>query len=68
MPAKKTKSDKIVAQNMREVFDNPPSTLKPGQSAEAKRKQQVAIGLSKAREAGADVPAKPKKRGSKASY
>jgi Family of unknown function (DUF6496) len=64
-----SKTEKIVAKNMREVFDTPPSTLKPGQSAEARRKQQVAIGLSKAREAGADVPAKPtKKRGSKASY
>ena len=69
MPTKKqSKSDKIVEKNMREVFDTPPSTLKPGQSAEAKRKQQVAIGLSKARAAGADIPEKPKKRGSKASY
>lgn len=69
MPTKKSKSDTIVARAMREVFDNPPSTLKPGKRAEATRKQQVAIGLSKAREAGADVPAKPaKKRGSKSSY
>lgn len=69
MPTKKSKSDKIVEKSMREVFDNPPSTLKPGQSAEARRKQQVAIGLSKAREAGADVPAKPtKKRASRSSY
>lgn len=68
MPAKNpTKSEKIVAKNMREVFDNPPSTVKPGQSAEATRKQKVAIGLSKSRAAGADIPAKPKKRGSKAS-
>ena len=52
---------------MQEVFDNPPSTVKPGQSAEATRKQKVAIGLSKARAEGADIP-KPKKRGSKAGY
>lgn len=69
MAKAKSKTDKIIAKNMREVFSDPPSTLKPGQSAEARRKQQVAIGLSKAREAGADVPAKPtKKRASKASY
>jgi Family of unknown function (DUF6496) len=69
MAKAKTKTDKIIEKNLREVFESPPSTLKPGQSTEARRKQQVAIGLSKAREAGADVPAKPtKKRGSKASY
>ena len=67
MPAKKpTKTEKIVAKNMREVFDNPPSTLKPGTSAEATRKQQVAIGLSKSRAEGADIPEKPRaKRASK---
>ena len=59
--AAKTKTEKIVAKNMREVFDNPPSTLKPGKSAEATRKQQVAIGLSKAREAGADIPPSPRR-------
>jgi Family of unknown function (DUF6496) len=65
----KSKTDKIVSKTMREVFDNPPSTVKPGQSAEATRKQKVAIGLSKAREAGADIPKAPaKKRGSKSSY
>lgn len=69
MAKTKSKSDKIVERSMREVFDNPPSTVKPGKTGEAKRKQQVAIGLSKARAAGADVPEKPaKKRGSKASY
>jgi hypothetical protein len=68
MPAKKTKSEKIVAKHMREVFDNPPSTLKPGTSAEATRKQQVAIGLSKARAAGADIPEKPRgKKGSRSA-
>lgn len=69
MPRKKSTSDTIVEQSMREVFDNPPGTLKPGQSAEARRKQQVAIGLEKARSKGADIPDKPaKKRGSKARY
>lgn len=69
MAKPKTKTDKIVARNMREVFEDVPSTVKPGQSAEATRKQKVAIGLSKAREAGADIPKAPaKKRGSKSSY
>lgn len=64
----KTKSQKIIARNMQEVFDHPPSTLGKNQTATARRKQQVAIALSKSREAGADVPAKPrKKRGSKSS-
>ena len=69
MAAKKSTSTKIVEKHMREVFDDPPSTLKPGQSAEARRKQQVAIALSKSRDEGAAVPKKPaKKRASKASY
>ena len=70
MPAKKqTRTEKIVAKNMREVFESPPSTLQPGQSAEATRKQQVAIALSKSREAGADIPEKPRgKKGSRSSY
>lgn len=69
MAKPKSKTDTIVARQMKEVFDNPPSTVKPGQSAEATRKQKVAIGLSKAREAGADIPKAPaKKRGSKSSY
>jgi hypothetical protein len=66
----KSKTDKIVARQMKEVFDNPPSTLGKNQSAEATRKQKVAIGLSKAREAGADIPKAPAKprKSSKASY
>lgn len=64
MAAKQSTSKKIIEESMREVFDNPPSTVKPGQSAEATRKQKVAIGLSKAREKGAKVP----KKSSKASY
>ena len=70
MPTKKkSKSDAIVERNMKEVFDNPPSTLGKNQTPTERRKQQVAIALSKSREAGADVPEKPKKkRGSKAAY
>lgn len=64
MAAKQSKSKKIIAESMREVFDTPPSTLKPGQSAEATRKQKVAIGLEKARSKGAKVP----KKGSRSSY
>jgi hypothetical protein len=61
MPEKKT-SKQIVKEAMDEVFTSPPSTVKPGQSAEATRKQKVAIG---ARDKGAKVP--PKKA-SKAGY
>jgi hypothetical protein len=69
MAKAKSKTEKIVSKNMQEVLRHPPSTLKPGKTGEARRKQQVAIGLSKAREAGADIPEKPaKKRASKASY
>jgi len=70
MAKPKSKTDKIIARNMREVFEDAPSTVKPGQSAEATRKQTVAIGLSKAREAGADIPKAPAKsrKSSKASY
>lgn len=69
MPTKKSTSKQIVKESMREVFDHPPSTLKPGKSAEATRKQQIAIGLSKAKAAGADIPEKPKgKKGSRSSY
>ena len=64
MAAKQSTSKTIIEESMREVFDNPPSTVKPGQSAEATRKQKVAIGLSKARDKGAKVP----KKSSKASY
>ena len=62
MPARKSKSDKIVERSMREVFENPPSTLTAGKTGEARRKQQVAIGLSKARAAGAEVPEAPTRR------
>lgn len=64
MAKPKSPSKKIIEDSMREVFEHPPSTVKPGQSAEATRKQKVAIGLSKARAKGAKVP----RKGSKASY
>lgn len=64
----KSKSQKIIDKNMKEVFDNPPSTLGKNQTATERRKQQVAIGLSKSREAGADVPKAPRKRASKSPY
>src|SRR5262245_11214527 len=53
-----SKSKQIIAQNMREVFSNPPSTLGTDQTKEERRKQMVAIGLSKARATGARVPRK----------
>lgn len=56
MPKKKSKSQKKVARAMKEVFTHKPSTVK-GSGAKA-RKQQVAIGLAKARKAGARVPKK----------
>ena len=40
---------KQVASAMREVFSNPPSTLGKNQTKEERRKQLVAIGMSKAR-------------------
>jgi hypothetical protein len=68
MAKPKSTSKKIIETQMQEVFEHPPSTVKPGQSAEATRKQKVAIGLSKARAAGADIDKPKAKRGSKASY
>jgi hypothetical protein len=67
MPTKKpTKTEKKVAEAFKEVHANPPSTLGKNQTKAEREKQLTAIALSKAREAGADIP-KPKKRGSKAS-
>jgi hypothetical protein len=70
MAKKPTKSDKKVAEAFHEVHANIPSTVqKGGLKGDAREKQLVAVALSKARAAGADIPAKPtKKRGSKASY
>jgi hypothetical protein len=66
----KTKSQQKIDRAFSEVHENIPSTVKKGGlKGEAREKQLVAVALSKARAAGADVPAKPsKKRGSKASY
>jgi hypothetical protein len=65
----KSKSDKIVSKNMREVFTDVPSTVKTSASPGAQRKQQIAIALSKSREEGADIPKAPaKKRGSRSNY
>jgi Family of unknown function (DUF6496) len=55
-------SDKV-DNAFREVFNNVPSTVKAtGKTGKAKRKMMVAVALSKARQAGADVPEKPSKR------
>ena len=51
----KSKSQKKLDAAMSETFHNPPSTLKPGQSKEKRRKQMVAIAFSKARAKGAKV-------------
>jgi hypothetical protein len=45
-------SKKKVAAAFREVYDNPPSTLKPGQSKAKRRSQMAAIAFSKARQKG----------------
>lgn len=45
-------SKKKVAAAFREVYDNPPSTLKPGQSKAQRRQQMAAIAFSKARAKG----------------
>ena len=45
-------SKKKVAAAFREVYDNPPSTLKPGQSQAKRRSQMAAIAFSKARQKG----------------
>lgn len=45
-------SKKKVAAAMREVFSNPPSTLGKNQTKAERRKQLVAIGMSKARAKG----------------
>jgi hypothetical protein len=46
-----------VSSAMREVFTNvPKNVIKTGKTGKAKRKMMIAIGLSKARAAGAKVP------------
>jgi hypothetical protein len=55
------KSRKKVEAAMREVFTNIPSTVKRANvTGERRRKMLVAIGLAKARKAGARVPRKPR--------
>ena len=52
-------SDSIVKKAFREVFENEPRTVKKkGRSKKQQHKQKVAIALSKARQAGANVPEK----------
>ena len=70
MAAKKqTKSDKTVAEAFHEVHAHVPSTVKAtGKTGAAKEKMLTAVALSKAKAAGADIPEKPRKRGSKSSY
>lgn len=65
----KSKSKKIIEDAMAEVHTNVPSTVKAtGNTGAAKEKMLTAVALSKARAAGADIPEKPRKRGSKSSY
>ena len=67
--AAKTKTEKKVAEAFREVHENIPSTVKAtGKTGAAKEKMLTAVALSKAREAGADIPKPKAKRGSKAGY
>ena len=68
MPAK-TKTEKKVAQAFHEVHANVPSTVKAtGKTGAAKEKMLTAVALSKAREAGADIPKPRAKKGSKSQY
>ena len=59
MAKKSTGTKRKVAAAFHEVFHNKPSKVKKSKSAEGQRKQMVAIALSKARAAGADVPEPP---------
>jgi Family of unknown function (DUF6496) len=56
---KPSKTQRLVGAAMKEVHENVPKNVKKtGKTGEAKRKMLVAIGLSKARAAGAKVPTK----------
>ena len=56
---KKSQSEKKVDSAMHEVFHNVPKTVKAtGKTGESKRKMMVAVALSKARAAGANIPKK----------
>jgi hypothetical protein len=67
MAKKPTKSEKKVAEAFHEVYTSKPSTLGKNQTKAEERAQLTAIALSKARDKGAKLPAKPRKS-SKASY
>lgn len=59
---KPTKTQRLVKSAMEEVHSNVPSSVKKtGKTGKAAEKMKIAIGLSKARAAGAKVPAPPKK-------
>lgn len=66
----RTKSQQKIDKAFSEVHEHIPRTVKAtGKTGAAKEKMLTAVALSKAREAGADVPARPaRKRGSKSSY
>ena len=70
MATKKSKTARLVDEAMSEVHRNVPTTVKAtGKTGAAKEKMLQAVALSKAREEGADIPEKTrKKRSSKASY
>lgn len=57
----KNRTKKLVKQAFDEIEANPPRTLKK-QAPEKMRKQKIAIALSKARKAGANVPKKRRKK------
>lgn len=61
--AKQTKTERLTSAAFREVRDNPPSTLDPSKTGEAREAQMTAIALSKAREAGARIRRRPQGSG-----
>ena len=56
--AKKIKTVNLTKKAFKEVFTNKPKTVDTSKSAAGQRKQMIAISLSKARAAGADIPKK----------
>jgi ATP-dependent DNA ligase len=69
MATKKSKTAKLVDEAMSEVHRNVPRTVKAtGKTGVAKEKMLQAVALSKAREAGADIPKPKRKKASKSSY
>jgi Family of unknown function (DUF6496) len=67
MAKAKSTTETIVADAFHEVHAKKPSTMGKNQTKAEAQAQLTAIALSKAREKGAKVPAKPRKA-SKASY